>query len=140
MLATTRETLSAREVVDIYALRTQIEERHRQFKRFWGLGEFTSPNLALVVAHVVFLLLAFTLLQAYLHIQDLAHYARRAIITLQMDERIGRGAVIVYTEGHFAVFSVIEFFNVVLTLPEQARQQLQGRVGRLLRNRSPDLE
>ncbi len=140
MLATTRETLSAREVVDLYALRTQIEERHRQFKRFWGLGEFTSPNLALVVAHVVFLLLAFTLLQAYLHIQDLAHFARRAIITLQMDERIGGGAVIVYTEGTFAVFRVIEFFNIVLTLPEKARQQLKGRVGRLLRNRSPDLE
>jgi hypothetical protein len=139
VLATTRQTLSAADVVALYRLRTQIEERHRQFKVFWGLGEFTSPSFSLVVAHIVFLLLAYTLLQAYLHIQGLARLARRAITTLQADERAGRGAVIVYGEGAFAVFSVLEFFNIVLTLPEEARRRLKPRVGRLLRNRSPGL-
>lgn len=139
-LVTTRLTLSAAQVVALYQLRGQIEERHRQFKVFWGLGEFTSPSFALVVAHIVFLFLAYTLLQAYLHVQGLARLARRAITTLQADERVGRGAVIVYGEGAFAIFSVMEFFDIVLTLPEEARQRLKRRVGRLLRNRSPGPE
>ncbi len=140
VLVTTRTTLSASEVVELYELRTQIEERHRQFKLFWGLGEFTSPNFALIVAHIVFLLLAYTLLQAYLHVEGLVKLARRAITTLQADERVGRGAVIVYGEGAFAVFSVLEFFDIVLALPEEARQRLKRRVGRLLRNRSPGVQ
>ncbi len=88
----------------------------------------------------MFLFLAYTLLQAYLHVQGLARLARRAITTLQADERVGRGAVIVYGEGAFAIFSVMEFFDIVLTLPEEARRRLKRRVGRLLRNRSPGVE
>lgn len=139
VLATTRTRLRAAEVVRLYQVRTQIEERHRQLKGFWGLGEFTSPNVALVTAHIVFLFLAYTLLQAYLHVQGLARLARRAITTLQMEERGGRGAVIVYGEGAFAVFSVLEFFAIVLALPEEARRRLKPRVSRLLRNRSPGI-
>jgi hypothetical protein len=138
VLATTRSRLSAPEVVALYQLRTQIEERHRQLKGFWGFGEFTSPNGALVIAHIVFLLLAYTLLQAFLHVQGLARLARRAITTLQMEERTGAGAVIVYNDGAFAVFSVLEYSTIVVGLPEDARRRLQRRLGRLLRNRSPD--
>jgi hypothetical protein len=137
VLVTTRLTLTAAQVVAYYQLRTQIEERHRQFKVFWGLGAFTSPTFSLVVAHIVFLFLAYTLLQAFLHVEGLARLARRAITTLQADERVGRLAVIVYGDGAFAIFSVMEFFNIVLALPEEARQRLKRRVGRLLRNRSP---
>lgn len=138
VLATTRTTLSAEEVVALYALRTKIEERHRQFKVFWGLGEFTSPNFSLVAAHIVFLLLAYTLLQVYLHVRGLAHLARRAITTLQMAERGGRAAAIVYADGAFAVFDLLEFFAISLALPEAARQKLKPRVGRLLKQRVPD--
>jgi hypothetical protein len=140
VLVTTSERLTAAQVVACYQLRTQIEERHRQFKGFWGLGAFTSPTFSLVVAHIVFLFLAYTLLQAFLHVEGLAKLARRAITTLQADERVGRGAVIVYGDGAFAIFSVMEFFNIVLALPEEARQRLKRRVGRLLRNRSPGPE
>jgi hypothetical protein len=140
VLVTTRTTLSASEVVDLYHLRTQIEERHRQFKLFWGLGEFTSPNFSLVVAHVVFLLLAYTLLQAFLHVEGLVKLARRAITTLQADERAGRGAVIVYGEGAFAIFSVLEYSALVLSLSDDARHRLKRKVGRLLRNRSPGIQ
>jgi hypothetical protein len=140
VLVTTRLALTSAQVVAYYHLRTQIEERHRQFKKFWGVGAFTSPTCSLVVAHVVFLFLAYTLLQAFLHVEGLATLARRAITTLQADERVGRLAVIVYGDGAFAIFSVMEFFNIVLALPEEARQRLKRRVGRLLRNRSPGPE
>lgn len=69
--------------------------------------------------------------------QRLAQLARRAIITLQMEERTRGGAVIGYNDGAFGVFSVVEYSAIVLGVPEVARQRLQRRLGRLLRNRSP---
>jgi hypothetical protein len=48
-----------------YALRTCIEERHRQLKCFYALQPFSSRALSLVVNQVVFVLLTYNLLQWY---------------------------------------------------------------------------
>src|SRR5208282_4559495 len=40
LLVTTNETWSARQVRDLYGLRTDVEERHRQVKCFWDLTRF----------------------------------------------------------------------------------------------------
>ena len=52
-----------------YRLRPAIEERHRQWKCFCDLTHFTSRAFSLVVNQVVFILLAFNLLQLFLRRQ-----------------------------------------------------------------------
>ena len=49
-----------------YALRTAIEERHRQLKCFSDLEAFSSRAFSLIVNQVVFVLLTYSLLQWYL--------------------------------------------------------------------------
>jgi len=49
-----------------YALRTTIEERHRQLKCFSDLEDFSSRAFCLIVNQVVFVLLTYSLLQWYL--------------------------------------------------------------------------
>jgi hypothetical protein len=49
-----------------YHLRVSIEERYRQLKCFNDLTRFTSPAFSLVVNQVVFIMLAYNLLQIYL--------------------------------------------------------------------------
>ena len=49
-----------------YALRTTIEERHRQLKCFSDLEAFSSRCFNLIVNQVVFVLLTYSLLQWYL--------------------------------------------------------------------------
>ena len=63
-LATTSSTMNGREIRSTYALRPAIEERHRQYKFVWDLARITSCKFSLVVNHVLFILLAYTLLQA----------------------------------------------------------------------------
>ena len=42
---------------------TAIEERHRQYKCFWDLARMPSRKFAMIVNQVLFVLLAYTLLQ-----------------------------------------------------------------------------
>ena len=81
LLVTTNADWSARRVRDLYGLRTDIEERHRQVKCFWDLTRFHSTAWSLVVSQTVFVCLTYSLLQIHLLQQghrgtepsDLAH-------------------------------------------------------------------
>lgn len=63
--------------------------------------------------------------------------AVRTITTLQYDEQLGRAAVIVYADGAFAVFGLLEYQGILLRLSEVARRRLLRRTSALIRNRSP---
>jgi len=49
LLVTTNAIWSARRVRDLYGMRPDIEERHRQVKCFWDLSRFHSTAWSLVV-------------------------------------------------------------------------------------------
>ncbi len=66
LLVTTNEHWSACQVRDLYGLRTDIEERHRQVKCFWDLTRFHSTAWSLVVSQTVFVCLTYSLLQMHL--------------------------------------------------------------------------
>lgn len=136
-LTTTLRGRTAQQLVELYRLRSQIEERYDQLKNAWGLTRFTSTAFSLVTAHVVFTLLAYSLLQLYLKRRDLRALAVRTITTLQYDEQLGRAAVIVYADGAFAVFGLLEYQGILLRLSEVARRRLLRRTSALIRNRSP---
>lgn len=51
-LVTTLKGCTAQQVIDLYRLRSQVEERYDQLKNTWGLTRFTSTSFALVTAHV----------------------------------------------------------------------------------------
>ncbi len=101
------------------------------------MSRFTSTAFSLVTAHVVFTLLAYSLLQLYLKRRDLRTLAVRTITTLQYDEHLGRAAVIVYADGAFAVFGLLEYQGILLRLSEMARRRLLRKTAALIRNRSP---
>ncbi len=136
-LATTLRGRTAQQLVDLYRLRSQIEERYDQLKNAWGVSRFTSTAFSLVTAHVVFTILAYSLLQLYLKRRDLRALAVRTITTLQYDEQLGRAAVIVYAEGAFAVFGLLEYQGILLRLSAVARRRLLRKTAALIRNRSP---
>ena len=66
VLVTTSQRFSAAQTRSTYGLRTAIEERHRQYKRFWDLTGMHSCAFSLVVNQALFVLLAYTLAQAHL--------------------------------------------------------------------------
>lgn len=132
ILVITRKFQSPGEIYELYELRTQIEERHKQLKLFWNLGVFTSPNFALVTAHVFFILLAYSALQWYLRQDHRERMACRTIKTLQYEERLlQKDNVIIYAEECFGTFRLKTFTRILLDLKEAARRRLQNRLEKM---------
>jgi len=139
-LATTREDLAPLEVRNWYHERTQIEERHRQVKLFWDLAKFPSRSLSLVQTQIVFVLLAYSLLQAFLKKRErgeLNERTRRRIVNeLQYED----DKIVLYSQGKVAYLTPLQHQEILLTLTEGPRRKILEKTRELRRRRLlPDL-
>lgn len=117
-----------------YALRTTIEERHRQLKCFSDLETFTSRSFSLIVNQVVFVLLTYSLLQWYLlriGRGELNTKTRTRTLDLL---RPAITMILIYYKGYVAYLSPLEHQELVLTLNEKARQKILAKTRKLRRN------
>lgn len=117
-----------------YALRTTIEERHRQLKCFSDLESFTSRSFSLVVNQVVFVLLTYSLLQWYL-----LRIGRRELNTKTRTRTLELlrptiTMVLIYYKNYVAYLSPLEHQELVLTLNEQARKKILAKTRKLRRS------
>lgn len=133
-LATTYKPRSAAEAFQTYALRTSIEERHKQFKCTWNIAKFSSPNRSLVEAHVLFTLLTYSLVQLYLSKKHLSQLADKTIDTLRQQEHLGKDSVVVYGKHNFAVFDLDHYTSIIAHLQPLARDRLCAWLERFREN------
>jgi len=117
-----------------YALRTIIEERHRQLKCFSDLESFTSRSFNLLVNQVVFVLLTYSLLQWHL-----LRIGRRELNTKTRTRtlellRPTLTMILIYYQNYVAYLSPLEHQELVLTLNEEARKKILAKTRRLRRS------
>lgn len=117
-----------------YALRSTIEERHRQLKCFSDLEAFTSRSFSLIVNQVVFVLLTYSLLQWYL-----LRIGRRELNTKTRTRTLDLlrpvlTMVLIYYKSYVAYLSPLEHQELVLTLNEQARKKILAKTRKLRRS------
>jgi len=144
VLVTTSSSFNAPHIRSTYALRTAIEERHRQYKCFWDLAQMPSRQFSLVVTQLLFVLLAYTLLQAHLflrHRQQMNPRTRGRLLQL-LNPTVA--LVAVYYQQRFCLLSLAEFAVLLLEMEEAARikllpkmKQLQHDIYHLLQNARP---
>jgi hypothetical protein len=126
---------------DEYRLRTEIEERHRQLKCFWDLANFRGRVLSLVVNQVVFVALAYSLLQLYLLRKvRRPELNRRTRIRLRDQLLPSDSNIILYCENRFAFLSPLEYTDLLLNLSEPARQKILAKTRRLKRQVATELK
>jgi hypothetical protein len=136
LLVTTNPGWSASEVRDLYALRTDIEERHRQIKCFWDLTRFHSTAWSLIVNQTVFVSLTYSLLQVHL----LKHgHGELNRCTPQTTRRLlpDGDRVIMYRQQYFAFFSLLEHTELTLSLEGKARRRALAQARRLRQEAQP---
>lgn len=127
-IMTTDTSGDAKTVVERYALRTAIEERHRHIKCFWDITDFKSTNFALIANQVVFTLLTFSLLQQHLFRNKLP--ALNNASKSRMQERLAPASeyIMVFTDGYYARFDTYEYTRMVMDVPEKSRAKLSARL------------
>ena len=133
LLVTTNENWTARRVRDLYGLRTDIEERHRQVKCFWDLTRFHSTAWSLVVSQLVFVCLTYSLLQMHLVRQGHEELNRRTWPTGRRLLPDG-DRVIIYRQQSFAFFTLLEHMEMTLSLEGKARRKALAKARRLLQD------
>jgi Transposase DDE domain len=117
-----------------YALRTTIEERHRQLKCYSDLEGFSSRSFNLIVNQVVFILLTYSLLQWYLlrsGRQELNSQTRPRTLDLL---RPAITIILIYYKNYVAFLSPLQHQNLILTLEEEARKKILAKTRALLRS------
>ena len=134
VIATSSPSLTAVQIRSTYELRTTIEERHRQYKCFWDLTHLRSCAFALVVNQALFVLLAYTLLQAYLCLRQRSQLNRRTPTSILPLLTPTLQVVAVYYRQRFCLFSLAEFARILLTLSDPARGLLLEQIHRLEKN------
>jgi hypothetical protein len=133
LVVTTNEDWSARRVRDLYGLRTDIEERHRQVKCFWDLTRFHSTAWNLVVSQLVFVCLTYSLLQLHLLRHGHEELNRRTLPTTRRLLPDG-DRVIIYRQQCFGFFTLLEHMEMALSLEGKARRRALAKARRLMQD------
>jgi hypothetical protein len=140
VLVSTSPHRTAAEIRSTYELRPAIEERHRQYKCFWDLTRMHSCAFSLVVNQVLFVLLAYTLVQAHLVLR------RRQQLNRSVWERAWEllsptlEVVAVYCHQRFCLLTLAEYGRILLDIAEPARAQLRHRLRQIEREQYSLLE
>jgi len=122
-----------------YALRTMIEERHRQLKCFSDLEAFSSRAFSLIINQIVFVLLTYSLLQWYLlrtGREELNAKTRTRTLDLL---RPTTTAILIFYRNYVAYLSPLKHQELVLTLNEKARKKILAKTRRLRRSLADQL-
>ena len=140
-LASTRVFADPLEMWTTYRLRPAIEEDHRQEKCFWDMTRFRSPAFSLVVNQVLFVELAYSLIQIFLRqIErgDLLGRSRQRLLDALLPTE---NKIVLYYRQRFGFFTPYEHQELLLTLRDGARRKLLGKTRRLRRAQlaPPDL-
>ena len=130
----------ARRARQEYALRTSIEERHRQLKCFSALEKFSSRAFPLVVNQVVFVLLMYSLLQWYWQRRGRADLLRRTRPQALAQLRPTLTVILLYHGNYVARLSPLEYQELLLTLKASARRKILAKTRRLRRGLAHQLD
>jgi len=140
VLVSTSTRRTAAEIRALYDLRPAIEERHRQYKCFWDLTRMHSCAFSLVVHQALFVLLAYTLIQAHLLLR------RRQELNRGVWERAWEllsptlEVVAVYCRQRFCLLTLAEYGRLLLEVDESARGRLRDRLRQIEREQYSLLE
>ena len=140
VLVSTSDRFSAAQIRSTYQLRPSIEERHRQYKCFWDLTRMHSCAFSLVVNQALFVLLAYTLVQAHLALRQ------RQALTSGVWERAWQllspslEVVAVYYRQRFCLLTLAEFGRILLDIAEPGRGKLREKLRRIEREQYSLLE
>jgi hypothetical protein len=134
-LATTKDYEDSADAVKDYKLRWQIEERYKQIKKSWLDCGFNSTSFSIIVAHIIFSLLVYSLIQVYLNVSSLNRLANRTIGALKADEKAGKDCVIMCAGSYYAVLDSDESLYYVAFLEPESLERFRKWITQFRKNK-----
>jgi hypothetical protein len=130
-LIDTKEVKDPSQTQHEYHLRTSTEERYRQLKCFNDLTHFTSRAFSMVVNQVVFIMLAYNLLQLFLLKRGRKELNQKTLPRIRQQLLPSDNHIIVYYQNYYGLFRPFELVGFVVTLREEARKKIAAKCRRI---------
>jgi hypothetical protein len=130
-LVDTKEVRDPRQPRQEYHLRPSTEERYRQLKCFSDLTHFTSRAFSMVTNQVVFIMLAYDLLQIYLLRQGRKDLTPKTLPRIRQQLLPSDNYIMVYWQNYYGLFRPFELVGFVVMLGEEARKKIAAKCRRI---------
>jgi len=126
VFVTTDTTKTAKQIIQTYELRPEIEEDYRQLKDFWHLEDFKSTKINVIAFHIICTLLGYLMFQLYVGTEEGARWSGKSlpVILKKYIPRDKPKTVILYAGQYFAVFPFVEFLHLYASFDIDLRSRL----------------
>ena len=122
---TTDTGRTARQVINTYELRPEIEEDFRQMKDFWKLEDFKSTKYNYITYHIVMTLIGYLYFQVYKNLEEGKACVGKSLPVVVKKYKVTRPkAVIIYAGQYFGIFPFLEFVQLYAECTLEVRRLL----------------
>lgn len=122
VFATTDTSKSAKEIINTYELRPEIEEDYRQLKDFWKIEDFKSTKINIILFHIVCVLFGYLFFQLYTLLPDGEKFLGKSLpVIIKNYNQQTQAYVIVYVGLEFAILSLFEVLELYANCNENTK-------------------
>lgn len=122
---TTDTNKTAKQIINTYELRPEIEEDYRQIKDFWKLEDFKSTKYNFITFHIVMTLIGYMYFQLFKNMEEGNKYSGKSLpVIIKNYKEDKQKSVIIYSGQYFGVFSFIEFIQLYAGCSAEVRKLL----------------
>ena len=125
VFVTTDTTKTAKQIIQTYELRPEIEEDYRQLKDFWLLDDFHSTKLNMIAFHIVTILFGYLFYQIYTTLPEGEEYAHKCLpVILKNYKSKVMPHLVFYAGNEFCIVSITDFAKLYAQCDERTRERL----------------
>lgn len=122
---TTDTNKTAKQIINTYELRPEIEEDFRQIKDFWKLEDFKSTKYNFITFHITMTLIGYMYFQLFKNMEEGHKYSGKSLpVVLKNYKSDKQKSVIIYSGQYFGVFPFIEFIQLYAGCSAEVRKLL----------------
>ncbi len=122
---TTDTEQTARQIINTYELRPEIEEDFRQMKDFWKLTDFKSTQYNYITYHIVMTLTGYLYFQLYKNMEEGRAFIGKSLpVVIKNYKETRPKSVVIYSGQYFGIFPFLEFLQLYAECTLEARQLL----------------
>jgi len=96
---TTDTNRTARQIINTYELRPEIEEDFRQMKEFWKLEDFKNTKYNYITYHIVMTLVGYLYFQIYKNMEERKAYVGKSLPVVVKNYKETRTKVVIIYVG-----------------------------------------
>lgn len=116
----------AKNIIQIYELRPEIEEDYRQLKDFWKIEDFKSTKINVILFHIVCVLFGYLFFQLYTLLPEGAEFLHKSLpVILKNYMPQVQPYVVLYVGYEFGVLTLFDTMELYAHCDENTRKEFK---------------